>query len=117
MTPQTWSPPGLTGGPTAANNRVMREYHVYILANTKRGTLYVGVTGNIHERMAAHRSRAVASFTRRYAVHRLVHLEGFADPLSAIAREKRLKKWPRAWKVALIERENPDWEDLAARGT
>jgi putative endonuclease len=91
----------------------MREYHVYILASTKHGTLYVGVTGNILQRLVEHRSKAVASFTRRYAVHRLVHLECFADPLSTIAREKRLKKWPRAWKVALIEETNPEWRDLA----
>ena len=77
----------------------MREYCVYILANRKHGTLYVGITGNLARRLAEHRSAAVHSFTRRYAVHRLVHRETFSDPLEAIAREKRLKKWPRAWKA------------------
>lgn len=92
----------------------MREYHVYILGNKPRGTLYVGMTGNLEQRLAQHRDQAVDSFTRRYAIHRLVHLEAFAGLRDAYAREKRLKKWPRAWKVALIEEANPEWRELAA---
>ena len=96
----------------------MREYHVYILASHKRGAIYVGVTVTLEQRAAAHRDGAQGGFTRQIRRSaRVVHVESFPDPLSAIAREKRLKKWPRAWKIALIERENPDWEDLAARGT
>lgn len=91
----------------------MCEYHVYILANKPRGTLYVGSTSDIERRLAEHRAAAVHSFTRRYAVYRLVHLETFGDLREALARERRLKKWPRAWKVALIEAANPDWSDLA----
>jgi putative endonuclease len=90
----------------------MREYHVYILASRPRGTLYVGVTSALERRLAEHRSAAVHSFTREYGVHRLVHVETFTDPREAIAREKRLKKWPRAWKLQLIEAANPGWRDL-----
>jgi putative endonuclease len=90
----------------------MREFHVYILASRPRGTLYVGITSDLERRLAEHRSGAVHSFTREYAVHRLVHVETFADPLEAISREKRLKKWPRAWKLQLIEAANPEWRDL-----
>lgn len=91
----------------------MREYFVYILASHPFGTLYIGVTNDIARRVAEHRSRAVPSFTRRYAVHRLVHVERFTDPESAIRREKRLKRWPRDWKLELIKRGNPGWRDLA----
>jgi putative endonuclease len=103
----------LTGGPTATDTRVTREFNVYILANYKRGTIYVGVTGNLEKRLAQHRSKTVDAFTRRYALERLVHVETFADPREAIAREKRLKKWPRAWKLAFVEERNPEWHDLA----
>ncbi len=95
----------------------MREYHVYILASHKRGAIYVGVTGKLEQRAAEHRTGAQGGFTRRYGARTVVHVESYPDPLAAIAREKRLKKWPRAWKIALIERENPYWKDLAARGT
>lgn len=90
----------------------MREFHVCILASRPRGTLYVGVTSDLERRLSEHRFGAVHSFTRQYAVHRLVHVETFADPIEAISREKRLKKWPRAWKLQLIEAANPDWRDL-----
>jgi putative endonuclease len=91
----------------------MREYHVYILASHKEGAIYVGVTSDLGKRIEQHRTSEVDSFTRRYAVRRLVHIEAFGDPREAIAREKRLKKWPRAWKVDLIERGNSDWRDLS----
>jgi putative endonuclease len=93
--------------------RAMREYHVYILANSKRGTIYIGVSGDLERRMAEHRSKVVESFTRRYGVTRLVHVETFMHPEDAIRREKRLKKWPRDWKINLIEDANPEWIDLA----
>ena len=85
---------------------------VYILASQKRGTLYVGVTSDLTQRIAQHREGRVAGFTKRYNVHRLVHLEAFNDINQAIAREKALKKWNRAWKIKLIEEGNPDWCDL-----
>jgi putative endonuclease len=89
-----------------------RTYWVYILASDIGGTIYVGVTNNLVRRVYEHRSDAVAGFTRRYGVHRLVHYESFDQIEFAIQREKRLKKWPRAWKIALIEETNPNWSDL-----
>jgi len=85
---------------------------VYILANTKRGTLYIGVTANPGARITQHRSGLGSAFVRRYALHRLVHLEQFERITDAIQREKRLKAWRRAWKIELIERDKPDWNDL-----
>ena len=79
------------------------------------GTLYVGVTNNPARRVYEHRTEAVAGFSRRYAVHRLVYHEQFDQIEFAIRREKRLKKWDRAWKVELIEKTNPNWIDLYFR--
>ena len=89
-----------------------RLYHVYILASRSKG-LYTGVTGNLLERVKQHRDGLVPGFTSRYRIHRLVHLEPYEDIRAAIAREKEIKGWNRAKKVALIERRNPTWEDLA----
>jgi putative endonuclease len=88
------------------------RFAVYILASRRNGTLYVGFTGNLPQCIGQHRARAVPGFTQRYGVTRLVHVERFADPVEAIAREKQLKGWNRAWKLKLIERGNPDWDDL-----
>ena len=87
--------------------------YVYILASERNGTLYVGVTRDLVRRMHEHRTDAVPGFTRRYAVKRLVFVEEYAWLADAIAREKRLKAWRRAWKVDLIEQANPRWDDLA----
>lgn len=89
-----------------------RSFFVYILASGLGGTLYVGVTNDLVRRVHEHRSACAAGFTSRYRVHRLVCFELFSDPESAIRREKRLKKWPRVWKVAAIEERNPNWLDL-----
>lgn len=85
---------------------------VYILASQRRGTLYIGVTGRLAERVQDHREGRLPGFTRRYCVTRLVHAEEFDDVNEALAREKAMKKWRRAWKIELIERGNPDWRDL-----
>lgn len=85
---------------------------VYILASQRRGTLYIGLTSRLAERMEEHRRGRVPGFTKRYRVTRLVHLEPSGDIHDAIAREKALKKWRRAWKIELIEAGNPDWRDL-----
>ena len=90
----------------------MHAYWVYILASKPRGTLYIGVTRDLIRRVHEHRSDVIAGFTKRYGVHRLVHYEQFFDAENAIRREKRLKKWSRAWKVQLIEKANPNWDDL-----
>ncbi|MGH8110511.1 MAG: GIY-YIG nuclease family protein [Rhodanobacteraceae bacterium] len=90
----------------------MREPAIYILASRPNGTLYVGVTSDLVKRVWEHRSDAVDGFTKRYGVHRLVYFEQFRSMIEAIEREKELKKWRRAWKVALIEEANPEWRDL-----
>jgi putative endonuclease len=86
-------------------------YHVYILASRRNGTLYIGITNNLQRRLEQHRLGLGSIFVRQYRVHRLVHVETFDDPESAIQREKRLKKWNRAWKIRLIEENNPQWDD------
>ncbi|WP_099554823.1 GIY-YIG nuclease family protein [Hartmannibacter diazotrophicus] len=89
-----------------------RTYWVYILANRKDGTLYVGLTSDLQRRVDQHRSRAVDGFTKRYGVDRLVHFEAFGEVADAIAREKQLKRWNRSWKIRLIEAGNPEWKQL-----
>lgn len=87
-------------------------YYVYIMASTKNGTLYMGVTNDIPRRATEHREGTASAFTKKYRVHRLVYVEEHGEILNAIAREKTLKRWRRAWKNALIEKENPEWRDL-----
>jgi putative endonuclease len=86
---------------------------VYILASGRHGTLYVGVTGHLVERIHQHRTALTDGFTSRHAIYRLAWFEHQADFPTAIALEKKLKKWRRDWKVALIEKDNPFWEDRA----
>jgi putative endonuclease len=85
---------------------------VYILASRRNGTLYVGVTSDLIRRVWEHRQGQVEGFTKKYGVHRLVYYELHTSMAEAILREKHLKKWKRAWKVELIEKENPQWRDL-----
>ena len=87
-------------------------YYVYLLASDKYGTLYLGVTNDVVRRVYEHKSKAVAGFTKRYSVDRLVWFEIHDDVQTAIAREKELKKWRRAWKTSLVEETNPHWTDL-----
>jgi putative endonuclease len=87
-------------------------YYVYILASRKDGAIYLGVTNDIVRRIYEHRTSAVRSFTSKYNITRLVWFEIYDDPISAISREKELKKWKRAWKIQLIEAQNPQWNDL-----
>ena len=91
----------------------MKQPVVYILASKRNGTLYVGVTSNLASRIEAHRSGVVDGFTKKYDVKTLVYFELHADMYEAIQREKRIKKWNRAWKVQLIEQANPEWRDLS----
>ena len=88
---------------------------VYIMTNRPRGTLYIGVTSDLAQRVTAHRSGEGASFVRRYGLHRLVHIEPFDEIESAIAREKQIKHWNRDWKLQLVEQNNPQWDDLFER--
>ena len=90
----------------------MKHPAVYLLASRYRGTLYVGVTSDLVQRIWQHRQGLVEGFTQRYGVHMLVWFEQHATMLDAIAREKRIKEWKRAWKLELIETNNPRWRDL-----
>jgi len=87
-------------------------FHVYILAN-RTGVLYTGVTSDLNARVFEHKSHSVAGFTARYNVDRLVYFEEYGEPVLAIEREKQIKMLNRAKKIALIERGNPEWQDLA----
>lgn len=86
--------------------------HVYLLANRPNGTLYVGVTSDLVRRVWQHRDGRADGFTKKYGVKMLVWFEGTGSIEAAIAREKQLRNWKRAWKVALIEKDNPQWRDL-----
>ena len=85
---------------------------VYILASKRNGTLYIGVTSDLVKRGWEHRNSVVEGFTKKYGVHSLVYYEMHDGMISAITREKQLKKWQRAWKLRLIEERNPEWRDL-----
>jgi len=91
---------------------MFKQPAVYILASKRNGTLYIGVTSNLEKRAWEHKNDLVEGFTKRYGVHRLVYYELHDDMALAISREKQMKKWNRAWKLELIERQNPDWRDL-----
>ena len=87
-------------------------YYVYLLASKKNGTLYLGVTRNLVRRTYEHKEGVTPGFSSRYSVNRLVWFEWYDDPTTAITREKKIKKWRRAWKIRLIEESNADWRDL-----
>lgn len=88
------------------------DSYVYLLASRPYGTLYIGVTSDLVWRVWQHRAHCVAGFTARYGVDQLVWYETHGDILAAITREKQLKEWKRAWKIALIQKTNPHWRDL-----
>jgi len=89
-----------------------KQYYVYILTN-RSGTLYTGITNNLERRTAEHKRGTGSAFTRKYRINRLVYFEATDDVNAAIAREKQIKGWLRAKKIALIEAENPSWRDLS----
>jgi len=91
---------------------VEKQPAVYILANQRNGTLYIGVTSNLIKRVWEHKNNAVEGFSQKYNLHRLVWYEMHENMTSALTREKRLKEWKRNWKLDLIESKNPDWKDL-----
>ena len=90
----------------------MKQPCVYILASKKDGTLYIGVTSNLPQRVWQHKNNVADGFTQKYAVHQLIWYEAHQSMESAILREKSLKKWNRIWKLRLIEQMNPEWQDL-----
>jgi len=90
----------------------MKNYYVYVMASRRNGTLYIGVTNDLVRRVYEHKNDLIKGFTSKYGIHQLVYYEQTADILSAIQREKQMKKWNRKWKMELIEVENPGWVDL-----
>jgi putative endonuclease len=103
--------PGLIPGIHVLRNMLMTGW-VYMMTNRKNGTLYIGVTHDLARRISEHRLGAVAGFTKRYGLIRLVHVERHETIRLAIQREKTMKEWPRAWKARLVNKHNPDWRDL-----
>jgi len=89
------------------------QFYVYILASKKNGTLYVGVTDDIERRTWEHKNDINEGFTKRYAIHTLVYFEQHQDIYVAKKRESQIKRWRRAWKLDLIEKDNPEWNDLS----
>ena len=88
------------------------QYYVYILASKRGGTLYIGVTSDLVKRIYDHKQKLVEGFTKKYHVDILVYYESTEDVHSAIQREKQIKKWNRDWKLRLVKKNNPNWEDL-----
>jgi|SRR5882724_3078392 len=88
-------------------------YYTYILASDS-GTFYIGFTGFLEQRVFQHKEKSIEGFTKKYGVHRLLHFESFDEGHRAMARETQLKGWTRAKKIALIEKNNPQWKDLSA---
>ncbi len=91
------------------------EYYVYILTNKHGNVMYVGMTNDLERRLNEHRSGAIAGFTKRYNVHKLVYFESTCDVNEAITREKQIKSWSRAKKNALVKSANPSWQDLSEK--
>jgi len=91
---------------------MVKYYYVYILANKKNGTLYIGVTNDLIKRTYQHKNKLADGFTRKYDVDKLVYYEQGQNIEAAILREKRIKKWYRQWKINLIQKDNPEWRDL-----
>src|ERR1700720_1485778 len=88
-------------------------FFVYILTNRPRGVLYVGVTSDLSRRILVHKAKLAPGFTKTYGIALLVYYEEFASVVEARARERAIKRWRREWKMALVEKANPDWRDLA----
>ncbi|MDP2598294.1 MAG: GIY-YIG nuclease family protein [Candidatus Liptonbacteria bacterium] len=90
-------------------------YYIYILTNTERGVLYIGITNHLARRIEKHKNAVIEGFTKKYRLHRLVYAETYSTAYDAIQREKQLKHWNRTWKIELIESMNPRWEDLSGQ--
>lgn len=103
---------GLDPATQTFNSRLMLQGYVYILASKRNGSLYTGVTNNLAARILAHREGRGSAFTKKYDVKILVWHETYDMVVDAIQRETSIKRWSRRWKLALIEKENPDWNDL-----
>ena len=91
----------------------MEPSYVYIMSSERNGTLYIGITTDLERRVIEHKKEVIGGFSKKYGVHRLVFYGVHGDVLSAIYREKQIKKWKRRWKIRMIEDVNPDWLDLS----
>ena len=91
----------------------MKTYYVYIITNQENGTIYAGVTNNLARRFYEHKNKLLPGFTNKYGLNKLVYFEETSSVESAINREKRLKSWRRYWKLVLINKLNPNWEDIS----
>ena len=89
-----------------------KRYYVYILASKRNGTLYIGITSNLADRVDKHKKGIYDGFTKKYKIEKLVYYEIYNDAYGAISREKQLKDWKRDWKIQLIEKDNSIWRDL-----
>jgi len=89
-----------------------KDFYVYFFASKRNGTLYMGVTSDLVQRIWQHKNKLIKGFTQKYNVNKLVYYEAHPDAESAITREKQIKKWRRTWKMRIIEEKNPDWNDL-----
>ena len=94
------------------NKTLHHHYYVYILTNQRNGTLYIGVTNSLMRRIAEHKKGIIKGFTKKYELNKLIYYEHYDYVNNAITREKRIKKWKREWKIKLIEKYNPNWDDL-----
>jgi putative endonuclease len=90
-------------------------YYIYILSSKRNGTLYIDLTNNLKRRIFEHKNKLIKGFTKKYGITQLVHFEQYNDVREALKRERRLKKWNRSWKLELIEKFNPEWEDLSQK--
>ena len=90
-----------------------KRFFVYILSNRPRGVLYVGLTNDLIRRLGEHKAKLIPGFTKTYGVIILVYYEEYSSIVEARAREAMIKRWRRAWKIALVDKFNPDWRDLA----
>jgi putative endonuclease len=90
----------------------MKKFYVYILSSKRNGTLYIGVTSDLIKRVYEHKDNVVDGFSKKYNIHHLVWYEAYETVDGAIIREKQIKKWNRRWKLKLIEKDNPEWNDL-----
>ena len=93
----------------------MKSYYVYILANKRNGTLYIGVTNDLERRIYEHKNNIIEGFTQQYNIKKLVYFEETGSIKSALEREKQLKNWKREWKLDLIESSNPEWKDISEK--
>ena len=97
-----------------SNYNSVANFYVYILANKKNRVLYIGLTNELERRLEEHKTKKLKGFTYKYNIDKLMYFEEFETYDEAFARERRLKKWNRDWKIELIEKENPGWKDLSA---